>query len=83
MPKIVKGGTFGLFENPVSCKISKNLKGGTFADMGKLSKKKQKMINLSSFTVPKNVRRGHPLGIFNIHSVAKDFLNGKGTLCRY
>ena len=23
MPKIVKGGPFGLFENPISCKISK------------------------------------------------------------
>ena len=28
--KIVKGGPFGLVENPVCCKISKKLKGGPF-----------------------------------------------------
>ena len=30
--KPVKGGYFGLFENPVCCKISNKLKGGPFGD---------------------------------------------------
>ena len=58
MSKIVKGGPFGLFENPVCCKISKKIEGGPFGDIKKLSKKKRKMIYLNSLIVTKNVEGG-------------------------
>ena len=37
--KTRKGGSFGLFETSVCCKISKNLKGGPFGDKRKFEKK--------------------------------------------
>ena len=60
MSKIVKGGgPFGLFENPVCCKISKKLKGDRpFGDIKKLSKKKRKMFILNCLIVTKNVKGG-------------------------
>ena len=36
--KIVKGGPFRIFENPVCCKISKKLKGGPLGDIKKIRK---------------------------------------------
>ena len=57
----LKGGPFGIFEHPICCKISKKLKGGPFEENIVLEK---------SLTMPKNWK-GDPLGIFNIHSVAK------------
>ena len=49
VPKKVKGGPVARF----CCKISKNLKGGPFWDIGKFSKK--------SRTMPKKIERGDPL----------------------
>ena len=65
MLKIVKGGPFGPCENPVGCKIWRNLKW----DFKKIPKK-FKMRFLNSVTVPKNVKRAS-LGSFDIHCVAK------------
>ena len=50
--KTRKGGTFGLFETSVCCKISKNLKGDRLAT--KENSKKSR-------TVPKKVQRGDPV----------------------
>ena len=36
--EIVKGGLFGLFENPVCCKISKKLKGDPLETVKKIRK---------------------------------------------
>ena len=40
MPKIVKGGPFGLFPDPFSCKKSKKMKEGPFGDISKFWEKK-------------------------------------------
>ena len=73
--KIVEGRLFGLFENPVCCKISKKQRSDLSEtlknfEFSKFSKKKRKMRILNSLIVPKNVKGGH-LGFFNIHSGAK------------
>ena len=52
MSKIVKGGPFGLFENPVCCKIFKKLEGDPL-ETKKISKK--------SLIAPKKIERGDPL----------------------
>ena len=39
MSKIVKGGTFGHYENPVCCKISKKLKGDPLETLKSCRKK--------------------------------------------
>ena len=59
--KIVKGGPFRLFENPVCCKISKKLKGGPLGDIKKIRKifeKKRKMRILKKSHFAEKVKRG-------------------------
>ena len=65
MPKIVKGGPIGLFENAACCEISKTLK----EKLKNLQKTNEKDF-CSLIIVPKKVK-GEPLGFINIHSVEK------------
>ena len=69
MSKIVKGGPFGLFENPVCCKISKKLKGDPLETL-KSCRKKTKNDHFEQSHSDEKCRRG-ALGFFNIPSVAK------------
>ena len=65
-----KRGHFGLFENPVCCKILKNSKRGLFGDK-KLEKKR---------SVPKN-SKGDPIVSSGFVSYVRNGANEKGTLC--
>ena len=64
--KPVEGGPFELFENPVCCKISNKLKGGSFEDK-KISiffdfRNKTKNENFEQSHSAKIHKRGDPLG---------------------
>ena len=74
VPRNLKGGPFGIFKDPICYKISKN-EGEPVGDI-KLFEEKKKRI-LKSLIVPKNVKRGDPLGSIDNHSVAK-FYNFEG-----
>ena len=51
--KIFEKGPFLISKHAFCCKITKHSKGGPFGDTKKFSKK--------SRTVPKKIKRGHPL----------------------
>ena len=58
----VKGGPFLIYKHAFCCKITKNSKGGPFGTIKNFRKKSHSA---------EKCRRGDPLGLINIHSVAK------------
>ena len=56
MPKNIKGGQLGLFENPACCEISKTFKEGPFGDFEKFTKNKRKKIFGQSHSAEKGKR---------------------------
>ena len=70
--KIVKGA-FGFFENPVRCKISKNIEGEPFGDIDKFSIKKRKVRILKQSHSAEELKKGDPLGFLKLQFAAKYF----------
>ena len=86
MSKIVKGGPFGLFKNPVCCKISKKLKGDPLETLKSSRKKKQKMTILDSLIVTKNRKRRGGFGLFQHPfscEISKKIERGPFSLIRF
>ena len=69
MSKIVKGGLFGLFENPVFFAKYQKIEGGPFGDIKKVEEKTKKG-HIEQSHGDEKCSRG-ALGFFNIPSVAK------------
>ena len=69
MSKIVKGGLFGFFENPVFLAKYQKIEGGPFGDIKKVEKKTKKD-HIEQSHGDEKCSRG-ALGFFNIPSVAK------------
>ena len=72
--KIVKGA-FGFCENPVRCKISKNVEGEPFRDIDKFSIKKRKVRILKQSHSAEELEKGDPLGFLKLQFAAKYLKN--------